>query len=121
VYDELLHGELTAYLTGQRNAFDVIVSADTLVYFGSLDAVVEAAAAALRPGGLFVFTLEHASGPSVADFNLELHGRYTHSRAYVERLLPANGFAIDIGCADLRMESGMPVAGLVVRARKPRR
>jgi len=48
VYDELLHGELTAYLRGQRGQFDVIVSADTLVYFGPLEAVAEAAAAALR-------------------------------------------------------------------------
>jgi predicted TPR repeat methyltransferase len=118
VYDELLHGELTAYLRGQRGAFDVIVSADTLVYFGPLEAVAEAASAALRPGGLFVFTVEHATAESASDFNLETNGRYTHTRPYVERVLSANGFEIDIGCADLRMESGLPVAGLVVRARK---
>lgn len=118
VYDELLHGELTAYLRGQPGQFDVIVSADTLVYFGPLDAVSEAASAALRPGGLFVFTVEHGTAPSAPDFNLETHGRYTHARSYVERVLTDNGFEIDIGCADLRMESGLPVPGLVVRARK---
>ena len=121
VYDELLHGELTAYLRGQAGAFDVIVSADTLVYFGALDAVIEAAAASMRPGGLFVFTLEDGTAASAPDFHLEMHGRYTHSRPYVERLLAANGFEIEIGRADLRMESGVPVAGLVVRARKRRR
>src|SRR4051794_19501937 len=36
VYDELVRGELTAYLRRAAGAFDVIVSADTLVYFGPL-------------------------------------------------------------------------------------
>lgn len=120
-YDELVQGELTAYLRAQRDAFDVIVSADTLVYFGALDDVIAAAAGALRPAGLLIFTLEHGTAADAPDFHLETHGRYTHSRAYVERLLAADGFEIDIGTAELRMESGVPVAGLVVRARKPRR
>ena len=49
IYDELLQTELTEYLRGQTEAFDVIVSADTLVYFGGLEEVVAAAAGALRP------------------------------------------------------------------------
>jgi predicted TPR repeat methyltransferase len=128
IYDELLQAELTEYLRGHTNAFDIIVSADTLVYFGSLEEVIAAAAAALRPGGLFIFTLEHATGASpgdedsggpAPDYRLETHGRYTHGRPYVERLLAGSGFEPEIGQAELRMESGVPVAGLVVRARKP--
>jgi predicted TPR repeat methyltransferase len=118
VYDELLQLELTGYLHDSKDAFDIIVSADTLVYFGALDEVVAAAAAALRPDGLFIFTLEHAGGESAPDVRLERHGRYTHSRGYVERVLAGAGFAPEIAHADLRMESGAPVAGLVIRARK---
>ena len=62
VYDELAKRELTAYLQDSPGSFDVIVSADTLVYFGALDAVTAAAANALRPGGVLVFTVEELSG-----------------------------------------------------------
>jgi predicted TPR repeat methyltransferase len=91
VYDELLQAELTGYLRGHTAAFDVIVSADTLVYFGALDDVVAAAAGALRPGGLFIFTLEHDEAESAGlresddggapGYRLPTHGRYTHARA----------------------------------------
>lgn len=94
------------------------MSADTLVYFGALEEVIEAAAGALRAGGVFVFTLEHGTGESVPGFRLEKHGRYTHARAYVERLLVSSGLAPEIVTAELRLETGVPVAGLVIRARK---
>jgi predicted TPR repeat methyltransferase len=119
VYDELTKSELTEYLRANRDAFDLIVSADTLVYFGDLEGVVAAAAGALRPNGLFVFTLEHAAGADPdAGYRLELHGRYSHRRAYVGRLLVGAGLQPEIAEADLRMESGAPVAGLVVRGTK---
>jgi predicted TPR repeat methyltransferase len=119
VYDELVKTELTEYLRDTREAFDLIISADTLVYFGDLEQILFAAAGALRPKGLFIFTLEHAvtAGAGV-DYRLEWHGRYSHTSAYVERLLARAGLRVEIGCAELRMESGRPVAGLVVRAMK---
>lgn len=118
LYDYLEQIEITEYLRSQSEAFDVIISADTLVYFGALEPVIAAAARALRPGGWLIFTLEHGTSPSAPDYHLETHGRYTHARPYVERLLAANGLAPEIGQAELRMESGVPVAGLVVRGRK---
>lgn len=120
VYDTLVEGELTDYLKNRTAAFDVIVSADTLVYFGDLEGVVSAAAGALRPNGLLLFTLEDAAGREAgAGYRLELHGRYGHARAYVERVLQGSGLDPDIAHADLRMEAGAPVAGLVIRATKP--
>lgn len=118
VYDELLKVELTEYLTGSDAAFDLIISADTLCYFGALDDVVRAAAKALRVNGMLIFTVEYAGADSGVDYRLELHGRYAHSRPYLERLLAATGLASTFAEAHLRMESGTPVAGLVVRATK---
>lgn len=116
VYDELLKEELTAYLAGRANAFDVIVSADTLVYFGALDPVAAAAAQALRPGGRLIFTLEESVGGD--GFVLGTSGRYRHARAYVRNVLAGAGFDADIASAELRFEAGEPVDGLVVLARR---
>src|SRR5262245_51532832 len=62
VYDQLVKAELTAFLADQADAFDLIVSADTLVYFGPLEPVLTAALGALRSGGLLIFTVEETGG-----------------------------------------------------------
>ena len=116
VYHALEKAELTAYLQRRTEAWDLIVSADTMVYFGRLDDVAAAAARALRPGGRLVFTLEHAVEDMPAGYRLELHGRYSHSRRYVERVLSSCGLGVSVAEAELRLEAGTPVAGLVVAA-----
>jgi predicted TPR repeat methyltransferase len=117
VYDELVHGELTRYLGGLTTAADVIVSADTLVYFGPLEEVVAAAANALRPGGRLIFTLEELGGE--AGYELGTSGRYRHGRDYVEGVLADAGLDSEVASAELRLEAGEPVAGVVVRGTKP--
>jgi len=116
VYDELVKGELTAYLRQFPDAFDVIVSADTLVYFGALEDVFAAAATALRPNGVLIFSVEEATEAGTVTYCIESHGRYGHARRYLEEGLAREGFRSEIVRAELRMESGTPVDGLVVRA-----
>ncbi len=121
VYDETCKQELTEYLRGCDGVFDVIVSADTLVYFGSLKDVAAAATTALRPGGWLIFTVEECQDPSPAPsgYELQTHGRYAHNRDYVEELLQRAGLRTTIVGAELRTESGLPVKGLVVRGKRP--
>jgi predicted TPR repeat methyltransferase len=119
VYDELVKRELTAYLDECTELFDVVVSADTLVYFGSLERVVAVAANALRPGGRFVFTVEELEPDGArpdAGYRISPTGRYRHGREYLERVLASAGLRPEIVPAELRLEAGDPVAGLVVRA-----
>jgi len=120
VYDELVKAEMTAYLRGCQAAFDVIVSADALVYFGSLVDVIAAAANALREGGRFIFTVEElVDAAGEAEVLLSPHGRYSHTRQYLESVLTDAGLRAEIVAAELRLEAGIPVSGLVVRATKP--
>lgn len=121
VYDELVKRELTAYLQDCTRAFDVIVSADTLVYFGPLEEVVAAAANALRDGGRLVFTVEELRGADRdTGYFLSPNGRYRHGRAYVEHVLAEAGLRSEIVPAELRLEAGEPVPGLVARGTKER-
>jgi len=120
VYDELVKGELTAYLAGRTETFDVIVSADTLVYFGSLEAVVGASENALRPGGRLIFTVEELVGAGHDDgYSIGTSGRYRHTQEHVQGVLKAASLRPEITSAELRLEAGEPVAGLVVQATKP--
>ncbi|CAN5421336.1 tetratricopeptide repeat protein [soil metagenome] len=132
-YDELVKAELVDDLRARPAAFDVIVSADTLCYFGPLEEAAEAAFGALRDDGHLVFTVEalRLAEPSAADtanppasppagFRLNHHGRYSHSRPYIERTLLAAGFeAATFASAILRREAGRSVEGFVVTARRP--
>jgi predicted TPR repeat methyltransferase len=124
-YDELIVAELTNYLVSQRVKYDLIVSADTLVYFGALDEVIAAAAGALREGGHLLFTVERfepaagSTGPA-ADFFLNPHGRYSHREAYLRRCIASAGLELaGLNSETLRREKDVPVDGLVVVARKP--
>jgi len=119
VYDELVRRELTAYLLEHTGAVDVIVSADTLVYFGPLEEVLAAAGNALRAGGRVIFTVEELrDGGRDAEYSLSPSGRYRHAPAYVERVLGDAGLRSTIVPAELRLEAGEPVPGLVVRGTK---
>ncbi len=115
-YDALHEAELTAWMAAHPGQFDLIVSADTLCYFGALEAVLAAAAGALRPGGHLVFTLED-SGAEAAPFTLHPHGRYSHGEAYVRATLSNAGLALDsLERVTLRMEAMRPVGGMLVAA-----
>lgn len=121
LYDELVVMELCEFMRGRPAAFDVVVSADTLVYFGALDEPLAAARTCLRPGGLLAFTVERweTSGAD-ARFSLGPHGRYMHSATYVEAAVTAAGLESgEISPAVLRSELGADVHGFVVVARQP--
>lgn len=121
VYDELETAELTAYMHAHPGAFDLIVSADTLVYFGDLGPAAAAAATALRPGGHLVFTLERATGEEEGGFRLMPHGRYAHAEAHVRAVLAAAGLEdVQVTAAQPRLENKQPVDGLLVTARRSR-
>ena len=119
VYDELVTAEITAYMGAHPATFDLIASADTLLYFGDLAGVIAAAALALRENGRLLFSLEKVAADCQAGFQLGSSGRYAHAEPYVRATLSAAGLRL-VSCTQevLRRESGEPVHGLLFDAVK---
>lgn len=109
---------------------DLLLSADTFIYVGALEACFAGAARVLRrPGGLFAFSIEElkdvvdggnggggggGSEDAAAGFRLVLSGRYAHRPAYVEGLAARHGLGVRAKEAVVvRQESGQPIAGWI--------
>ena len=120
VYDNLIEAELTDYLLADQGSHDLIISADTLVYFGKLDDAINASHSRLKPGGWLAFSIEKLGNTDTSlPYRLNLHGRYSHSKTYVDETLRKSGFIqISISDAILRQEMGVSVHGFIVMARK---
>ena len=117
-YDELVTAELSAFMRSRPQAFDAIVCADTLIYFGELAEPLAAAHDTLRSGGLLVFTAEALESDS-ADHRLTVTGRYSHREAYLRRVVRENGLELaSIERPTLRQERGVGVEGYLVVACK---
>lgn len=117
-YDKLYEAELTRFLATYPAAFDVIVSADTLCYFGALEEFAAAARRSLKAGGWLGFTVERLDDDNPEPYRIRPHGRYAHRGDYVQATLAAAGFSgLSLEPGVLRMELSHPVQGWVVRAR----
>ena len=118
-YDELHKAELTAFLREHPAEFDLVVSADTLNYFGELREVAQAVHGALRTGGTVVFTLEALSAGEGAPYQLQDNGRYAHDAGHARSVFEAAGLQVEPPVdAVLREEGEAPVLGWLVVARR---
>jgi predicted TPR repeat methyltransferase len=125
LYDRLAQGDLVSFLSEHKVRYDAVLGAATLIHFGNLQPLFQAAAICLRDQGLFVFTV-FSGGTEDADFavaangNLARSGCYTHSAAYVERLARENGFSM----LELKSvihehdQDNNPIAGLLAVLRR---
>lgn len=118
LYDTLDVGDITASLHARNAAWDLVIAADVLVYLGDLREVFTACASALRPGGLFAFSVE--AGDDIETFVLRQTGRYAHSGNYLRSLIAAAGLS-EIARLDavLRREQGQDVHGHLYLLRRP--
>jgi predicted TPR repeat methyltransferase len=121
-YDELVVAELTEYLGRGAAQFDLIISADTLIYFGDLSALLLRAANALCSAGWFAFTVEKTDDDTDEQgYRLNTNTRYSHSKAYVTHVLGAAGFVLRaMNEATIREGDGEPQLGWAVLAQRGR-
>jgi predicted TPR repeat methyltransferase len=117
LYDALTVGEATAFVMDcPRASFDLVAAADSLVYFGDLAPLWAGVATALKPGGLFAFSLETCSLETCEGegFRLGRSMRFAHSQTYVGQTAATVGLrAATIGRSSSRREAGRDVPGLV--------
>lgn len=117
LYDHLETADVTAYLNRRPQAFDLVVLADVACYSGDLTPLLTAAANGLDDGGRLFLTVEENSEGT--PFALQPSGRFTHGEAPLRQALKQAGFEVlSLTKAPLRNEDSVPVAGLVVLARK---
>jgi len=117
VYGDLYKAELTEFLQLSPGQWDVVLSADTLCYFGDLHQVIQAAAGSMKPGGILVFTVEALPDDAPQGHQIQPHGRYAHARGHlVSAISRADLRLLDVDEVILREEGGKPVKGYLVAA-----
>ncbi|HXJ02369.1 MAG TPA: tetratricopeptide repeat protein [Micropepsaceae bacterium] len=116
VYNTLYLGDIEQMLAGTGESYDLILAADTLIYFGDLKVLVRGAAQHLLPGGFFIFTVESKDGEG---WEPTPKRRFRHSEAYLRECAAEAGleFVERMDCT-LRFETGAPVPGFVVVLKK---
>lgn len=94
IYDELHVGDFTELLKNkyqQYPPFDLIIAADVLGYIGDLATVFERCAAVLKPGGLWVFSIEKTTH---YPFTLQPNARFAHTQTYIHELAKTYHFVM---------------------------
>lgn len=107
-YDRVGAVDLMNVLGRDRARWDLIVAADALPYFGSLEPMFDAAAVAIKAGGCFVFSTESLEGEG---YLLRGSGRHAHSAAYIGRLAEGRFEIVERVDTMLRREGGRPLDG----------
>jgi predicted TPR repeat methyltransferase len=116
IYDELRVADIEQALTDYRD-LDLILAADVFTYIGELNNIFGLVRQALKPRGLFAFSVEKTDK---SPFELQASIRYAHSRAYLESLITAHQFQmLRLEEIKLRMQKDIPVTGYLVILRSP--
>jgi predicted TPR repeat methyltransferase len=122
LYDGLVKMDLEA-MTVQKlveatgistlKGFDLVVAADVMVYFGSLDHLLETFASISLPGGRLIFSCEFVTiEEAPSGWRLLPHGRFGHAKNYVVESAKKAGYLI-VHYEEIipRTEKGEPVRG----------
>ncbi len=116
-YDELVEDDLVRFLGDRPGGADLIVAADTFVYFGDLSPVFAAARRSLRAQGRLFFTAEELNDEQSDAHRLQPQGRYAHRREALLASLQSQGFVTDMAEPTVvRSERGRAVPSLTVLA-----
>ena len=109
VYDNLTHANIAQYLDTTPLDFDYFVANDVFNYMGDLKNVFRLIASRSRRKTKIGFSTEHQSEEG---FYLQMSGRYSHSKAYIQSLCDEYGYTmIHFSVVNLRRENGKFLTG----------
>lgn len=124
-YHKLIVTDIISFLEHKYNEYNLIISADVLVYFGDLNEVFKLVRQALKPEGFFCFSIEtltaqeNVSNSEFTNFRLRSTGRYAHRPEYIEKISGDHGYAIlSQTDAILRHQEDLPVWGQIILLKK---
>jgi len=125
VYKNLFHGDMVSFMAERPEHYDVVTCAATLIHFGDLHKVFEAAAITLRDNGCFIFSLfkneknEEDVVIGTIDDDYASGGCYAHSHGHVIRSATASGFMVEQLETDVHeYHKQQPIMGLIVVLRR---
>lgn len=120
VYTELAVADILPFMEASgRASYDLVVAADVFVYLGDLAAIFSETPRLLRPGGIFLFSVE-VEPDEARDFVLDHTGRYRHSASYLRRLGETSGLEPAVFSETvIRHQHNQPVNGYLCVFRLP--
>jgi predicted TPR repeat methyltransferase len=119
LYDDLVETDLVSFMENKPKSFDLVVSADVLVYIGDITPLALAAYLTLRHGGICAVSIESLVDDVGSPFLLTPSGRYQHTRQYVHETFTTAGFTVDsMQKTTVRIEYGVPVNAWIMVAQK---
>ncbi|MDC0929499.1 tetratricopeptide repeat protein [Planktomarina temperata] len=109
IYDKLSHSDITEYLSQKELSFDYFISSDVFIYLGDLSNVFQLIKLKNKRSGKLVFSTEYTE---LEGFQLEKSGRYSHSKAYIEKLCAKYKYTVShYSTTKLRKEKGQFIIG----------
>lgn len=124
-YHKLYVMDALSFLKQHKSEYNLIISADVFVYFGSLEEIFSECYTSLKPLGYFIFSIETLTNeeseslPSHTDFQLRKTGRYAHSSEYIHVLAKKFNYQIILEQNEiLRTQDTAPVYGNIYILKK---
>ncbi|MBV9520678.1 MAG: methyltransferase [Hyphomicrobiales bacterium] len=124
VYDRLVEEEIIEFLRIEpRAGADLILAADVLVYISDLRPLFAVAAAALRAGGLFAFTVQSCDEEAATDgYVLGPDNRFAHSQAHLRETATSQALEVaHLATVVTRQDAGRDVQGFMAILAAPGR
>jgi predicted TPR repeat methyltransferase len=117
IYDALILGDIETVLQTVERSYELILAADTMIYFGDLAPTLAGVFNRLVPGGFYLFAVERMEGHG---WEQTEDKRFRHGEDYLRAVAASEALVfVDLMPCVLRRQGNEPVLGLAVALRRP--